>query len=115
MTPKGATYLIGALVLALGSSGVHARTGRCVLQVNGRSYLDGPCDITINDRQGSFAIGVGQRHRSKYFAYVTMEDDGAQGYWNETPDASHAHSSLGVLHRAGACWVNDTARVCAYR
>ena len=93
----------------------HASTGRCVLQVDGKKYLNGPCEITMNDKQGSFAIGVGKTHRSKYFAYVNMEDDGAHGYWNETPDASHAHSDLGILKRDGACWVNDKARVCAYK
>ena len=103
-----------ALATILVATAADARTGRCVLQVNGRSYLNGPCDISTIDRDGSFSIGTG-KHRAKYFAYVTMDTDGAEGFWNETPDASHAHSSLGMLHRAGACWVNSTAKVCAYR
>ena len=92
-----------------------AKTGRCILEVNGRSYLQGPCEITIQDKQGSFSIGAGPTHRAKYFAYVNMDDDGAHGYWNETPDASHAHADLGMLKRDGACWKNSTARVCAFR
>ena len=94
---------------------VQARTGRCVLQVKQKTYLDGPCEIGVNDDQGSFTIGVSDTHRSKYFAYVNMESDGAHGYWNETPDSNHAESSLGILKRHGACWENETARVCAYR
>ena len=103
--------------LVLGVSPTHAQTkiGQCLLKVKQRTYLRGPCEITINDKHGSFAIGVGKVHRSKYFAYVTMKDDGAHGFWNETPDASHAHSDLGLLKRDGACWRNATARVCAYK
>jgi hypothetical protein len=92
-----------------------AKAGRCVLQVEQKTYLDGPCPIKINDDQGSFTIGVSETHRSKYFAYVSVESDGAHGYWNETPDSSHAHTSLGILKRHGACWTNETARVCAYK
>lgn len=94
---------------------VHAKTGRCMIQVKQKTYLNGPCEITINDSQGSFSIGAGETHRSKYFAYVNMQDDGAHGYWNETPGSNHAHTSLGILKRDGACWKNETARVCAYK
>ena len=92
-----------------------AKTGRCVLEVKQKVYLDGACEIEINDNKGSFTIGVGKTHRSKYFAYVNVESDGVHGYWNETPDSDHAHTSLGILKRHGACWENETARVCAYR
>jgi hypothetical protein len=92
-----------------------ARTGRCVLQVKQKTYLDERCEIGSNDDRGSFTIGVGETHRSKYFAYVNMESDGAHGYWNETPESNHAETSLGILKRHGACWENKTARVCAYR
>ena len=102
-------------VLALYPTLAQARTGRCVLQVKGQTYLHGPCDIINQDNHGSFSIGVGDVRRSRYFAYVLMEDDGAHGYWNETPDASHAHTDLGRLKRDGACWRNQDARVCAYR
>jgi hypothetical protein len=94
---------------------VRAAAGRCLLQVKHKTYLDGRCEIGINDKLGSFTIGVGDTHRSKYFAYVNMEDDGAHGYWNETPASNHAETSLGILKRHGACWENASARVCAYR
>jgi hypothetical protein len=86
-----------------------------VLQVKHKTYRDGRREIGINDAQGSFTIGVSDTHRSKYFAYVNMESDGAHGYWNETPDSNHAETSLGILTRHGACWENATARDCAYR
>ncbi|OWT80382.1 MULTISPECIES: hypothetical protein [unclassified Achromobacter] len=113
--------IIPVLSLVVGIAGAvlsplaHAETGKCVLEVNKKTYLDGTCEIKINDKQGSFSIGAGDKHRSKYFAYVNIDEDGAHGYWNETPDSSHAHSDLGDLKRDGACWVNATARVCAYK
>ena len=105
--------LITLAVLA--ATPAYAKPGHCLLQVGGKTYLQGPCEVTNNDHHGSFAIGVGETHRSKYFAYVNMEDDGAHGSWNATPDSNRADTELGKLRRDGACWVNETARVCAYK
>jgi hypothetical protein len=107
--------LLCAFAVGFAPALVQAKTGRCVLKVKQKTYLDGPCEIRINNDQGSFTIGVGETHRSEYFAYVNMEIDGAHGYWNETPESNHAHTSLGILKRHGACWENETAHVCAYR
>ena len=103
------------LEVSFAPSLVHAETGRCVIQVKHKTYLSGPCEIKVNDYRGSFSVGVGETHRSRYFAYVNMEEDGFHGYWNETPDSNHAHASLGILKRDGACWKNEIARVCAYK
>jgi hypothetical protein len=107
--------LLAILGVSTGSAAAHSRPGQCLLQVRGKTFLKGSCEVTINDDRGSFAIGVGESRRAKYFAYVNMEDDGAHGYWNETPDSNHADTDLGKLKRDGACWVNKTARVCAYQ
>ena len=107
--------IVCALAAGLASVPAEAKIGRCLLEVGGRTFLDGQCEIVMEDGRGSFAIGVGATRRAKYFAYVTMEEDGAHGYWNATPDATHAHAGLGILKREGACWTNSTARVCAYR
>ena len=93
-----------------------ALTGRCVLEVDQKSYLDGPCNIEMS-RDGSFSIGAGEQSRSEFFAYVHLAPAavGATGYWNGPEAASHAHDSLGALSRDGACWVNSRARICAWR
>lgn len=114
MSGKATSIIVGALVVSLATA-AHARNGRCVLQVKQKTYLNGRCEVMMTDRRGSFAIGVGETRQSRYFTYVNMEDDGAHGYWNETPDANHAHASLSLLKRNGGCWTNRTARVCAYR
>jgi len=102
--------------LALHPGVAHAKVGGCTLQVDGRTYLDGPCNIDL-ESGGSFSIGTGNdRTRSRYFAYVAVEKDAgtAEGSWNGAdPRSTHAHSPLGALRREGACWVNERARVCA--
>ena len=103
------------IALSLPPTLAGARTGHCLLQVNGKTHLDGSCQITNQHDRGSFSVGAGGPRRSKYFAYVVMENDGAHGYWNETPDSSHAHADLGMLKRHGACWVNERAKICAYQ
>jgi hypothetical protein len=118
---KGNRSLMMKLFVAAGACFVciaqnaNAAAGECLLEINNRSYMDGPCNIVLQ-RGGSFSIGVGAR-RSKYFAYVSIdaEDGVARGYWNGEEAASHAHEELGTLVRQGACWVNSQAKVCAWR
>jgi len=112
---KSILVLLCALLLSGAPNLVAAKMGKCVLQVSHKTYLKGACNIEFTDNQGSFTIGISKTHRARYFAYINMEDDGAHAYWNETPEASHAHTSLGILKPQGDCWVNETARVCAFK
>lgn len=88
------------------------RPADCLLVVQGQELIRGRCSFTPLDSDGSFTIsGL----NGKWFAYVLVESPGrAQGYWNGTPFAGHAHTPLGALHREDACWLNDTASVCAW-
>lgn len=111
----------GLIVLAalLPSYAIARPISRCVIEVGGTVYLDGPCNFERFD-DGGFSIGTSDLppRVSPYFAYVNKDGAGsslAEGYWNEEPANTHAHTPLGQLKQAGACWVNDTARVCAYR
>ena len=113
---KAAKCLAAMTTLAFGAPvcaevGV-ARPADCVLKVNTDTVIDGPCDFTPLDVDGSFIIST---RDGQFFAYVTIVSRGvAEGHWNETPFATHAHTPLGTLIRNGACWSNDTASVCAY-
>lgn len=83
---------------------------RCRLQVDGRDYIDGPCRGSL-DRDGSFQI-----NGPAFFAIVQVEEPGlALGFWNEEPHTTHAHVSLGLLRRDGACWINEQAILCAWK
>ncbi|KXK00939.1 MAG: hypothetical protein UZ17_ACD001001993 [Acidobacteria bacterium OLB17] len=106
--------LVGAFAQA--PAGVEAaKPGRCLLVIDGKTYISGRCDIEMyNDGTGSFQI-TERRKRGAYFAQVLIDNGEALGYWNEERAATHAHASLGALTRDGACWKNDRARVCAWK
>ena len=89
-----------------------ADDGRCLIAVDGRTFLKGRCNIEIRPG-GSFTVGVGEQSRSRHFAYVNLYGDSstAQGYWN----GRDTGSDLGPLKRKGACWSNSRAKVCAWR
>ena len=107
-------------VSAIASIGpAHAEfIGTCLLDVEGSSFIDGKCGITLRP-DGSFQIRSLERDTGGvpiYFAYVNTFDAGkAAGYWNGEPFAGHAHTPLGELTQEGACWVNAHAKVCAWK
>lgn len=94
--------------------------GRCLLEVGGKKYLNGKCEISVDWSDGkitSFSIGTAltDARRSKYFAYVNEINEGMEGFWNGVGGASHAQESLGLMKRQGeACWVNSTSKVCGW-
>jgi hypothetical protein len=113
VSPAGAVCTLRAEGKCLSKS----EQGRCLLEVGGKKYLDGRCNIEISS-DGSFSVGTGDRGpASRFFAYVNKNGDGrADGSWNGIRAGSHAHDSLGPLRQEGsACWVNSTAKVCAWR
>jgi hypothetical protein len=109
--------LAGLAVVAIGVLSVipqaSASPARCLLQVDGRVYLQGRCNYEPLDGD-SFAIGTAGDGlaASPYFAYAHR----GTSYWNGTPPSSHAHDSLPDLYREGACMRNRTGstRLCAW-
>ncbi len=86
----------------------------CVIEVEGKTYLDGPCNFSP-EKDGSFSIGTGdEAHATPFFAYVNKNDDGtAEAFWNEDAGIKKAQSPLGTVRQHGACWTNARARICA--
>ena len=108
-------FLAGATAPASTKDPNVTKPGRCLLEVDGVKYISGRCNITFIEKgTGSFEIEE-IRKGGFYFAQVLIDSDGARGYWNGERAATHAHNSLGVLERDGACWTNDRARICAWR
>jgi hypothetical protein len=92
----------------------HAFEGKCFLEIDEHIYLSENCNIELQNQ--SFSIGTGDEARSRYFAFVNIGPDRiARGYWNGAAGENHAHEELGTLVRDGACWVNNRAKVCAWR
>ena len=103
--------LLAAVAPASAEIGV-GRPASCLLHVKGHEAIRGECEFTPTNRDGSFIISS---YNGKYFAYVIITQKGvADGYWNGSPYASHAHNPLGKLYREDGCWVNNLAPVCAY-
>lgn len=106
--------VLGVAGLFAGNT-VFAKPGKCMLVIDGKTYISGKCDIDMyNDGTGSFQI-TELRKKGAYFAQVLIDQGTALGYWNGTRNATHAHSSLGEMTRDGACWQNDRARICAWK
>jgi hypothetical protein len=86
--------------------------GRCLLQVAGKKYIDGVCEI-FRDPDRSLDI-QDTLNKPTYFAKVMLDGTAARGYWNEEPGATRAHTDLGDLTRDGPCWINQATRICAW-
>jgi len=103
-----------ANVVAVKGRHAAAKPGRCLLQIRGRKYINGQCDITFIEK-GTGSFEITESRKNGYFAQVLIDNDNAQGYWNGQRGATHAHSSLGELVRSGACWENKIAKICAWK
>lgn len=89
--------------------------GKCLLEVNNKTYLKGACAITL-ENDGGFSIGASETKSPTYFAIVSVTGKNVgEGYWNEEMGANHAHTALGNLVRKGACWQNQNAKICAWK
>ena len=88
------SLLASFLVTLTLENSAHAKPAKCLIQVNNVKYLDGMCNFEKLAKDG-FTIGVGENGRSKYFAYVYS----GTSYWNEDPNADHAHTPLPGMYR----------------
>jgi hypothetical protein len=104
--------------------------GKCVLKVDGKTYISGRCAYSMQ-RGGSLEINgphqvyagidypetdMGALAQSRdYFAYVDVEGRSGDGFWNADRLATHAQAHLGTLERRGACWINERAEICLWR
>jgi len=105
-------FLIVLLFATGFSSAIAQRLDKCLLEINQHKYIDGQCFFEL-EQDGSFILRDAQKNPT-YFAIVNVENNNAQGYWNEDPKATYAQTSLGKLKRKGAGWQNESAKVCAW-
>ncbi len=107
--------MLAALVASLFSTPLSAKTGKCLLQVGGHTYLKGRCDINM-EGGGDFMISTPEGVNPTYFAYVNLDKSApgtATAAWNGKDAESHAGDDLGTVTRNGACWSNAQASICA--
>jgi len=93
-----------------GKSNWRGKKGRCLLKISEKKFIDGQCWVRL-ETGGSFQI---MSLNESYIAQLLRLDGEAVGYWNETAGSTHAHATLGVMNRSGACWKNGQAEICAW-
>ena len=106
-------YALAALALITLSPTARAATAQCLIQVEGKTYVEGRCPVFL---MGSTTMvgSDGEGRFSPYFASISENPDGsAEGRWSSVPRSTHAQTDLGSLKRDGHCWVNATAKICA--
>ena len=106
----------GALLLALALAPFPARaaTEACLLQVDGKTYVNKPCNVE-READGWVRVNTGADHSNKFFAYIAPDDGAATftGWWNGSDGYRKAQTELGILTLSGDCWVNAHAKICA--
>lgn len=96
-----------AALLAPVAADAAPRRATCLLQVAGKTYINGLCTFDALGRFGFQVKGM----NGGYFAFVIY---GGGGKWNEQKGSRYARTSLGSLRRDpadAACWANEKARV----
>ena len=83
---------------------------QCRLEVEGRVYLDGVCELHTEE-DSSFQI-----FGKDYFAYASILDDGMFNVsWNASPENTHAAALLGEdFTESGHCLIGAKPRLCRW-
>lgn len=107
------TAVLAAAMMMIAAS-AHAKDARCLLKVDGKTWISGTCDFQdLGMGDGSFMI----TGKNDHFAYANWDGERMRGSWNGPQKASRAHEELGPMSRDKrdkACWINDNARICAW-
>jgi len=108
-------FFAALLAAMVAGSAAHARDVECLLEVDGKKFIDGVCDMTPGEK-GSFQIMEMRGGKVEYFAQVDIDAPGhGAGFWNAVRGANHARSPLGDLVASRGCWTNTHARICAWK
>lgn len=113
MVRNNIPFYIAAGFCVFMTSAADARSAKCLLEVDGQTYIDGLCNFELlSGGTGDFRI---TRPDGRYFAYLYIKENGiGRGHWNGALGENRAHDPLGALRRDGACWTNTTTKLCAW-
>lgn len=107
----GFLSLAMAMLLVANQARAVSAIGKCYLRVHRKTYIDGRCRI---ERGIDGAYTISSLTNEYLFATIFIpEGNVAEGNWTGTRIGSLAER-FDTLHRHGACWVSDSAKVCAY-
>lgn len=127
--------VIGAVATILDNP-ASAKSAKCLLIVDGKTYINGYCDFQFGGRNGSFSfddkklrlecsffdLGPGQCSgaatrvvRKGTFGGLRIERPGVgQMYWNAGASRKGSDVIQEPLYRNGACWENARVKLCAW-
>lgn len=104
-------FLLGGFLLTalLPCSTATARPAECLVVIEGRNLMDGPCDFQ-SEAGGDFTVTQGSRT-----AKVTVDPGSREGraFFQDT-SPRNPQSLVWDVRRQGACWVDGTSRICAW-
>ena len=93
------------------------RHGHCLLVIDGKTRIDGPCKYSLRfyqDERAYFEAAKSDK-RTNTFAYLDFDDasrSAGERLWNGEDRAPRATVPLGRLTHHGACWINPTSKLC---
>ena len=86
------------------------REAKCLVIEDGTRFVDGICEFTPSERDGSFHF---KTYNGQFWGHLYVVSKGVgEVFWNGEPYASHAHNSQFDLIRNEACWVNERSSFC---
>jgi hypothetical protein len=100
--------LAGAFLLP---QAAEARPADCLVVLEGRTYIDGPCEYE-SFPEGHFIVTLDRRSAK------VMVDIGfrvGHALYEDTAPANPEARLIGDVHREGSCWINRVGRVCAWQ
>ena len=87
---------------------------RCQLNISGETVVDSRrCNY---DKVGKrFTLSAQSANKKYVYTIALVLNDNKTGSGSLSGGNSAKTRDLGVLNRAGACWVNDTVKICAWQ
>jgi hypothetical protein len=113
----GCLFLVASLAPA--AAGWETIEAKCLLEVGGERFVDGPCRIEIftdpaepgglDWNVGTFSFEIREQGELVYFAFVEpVGNNRAAAWWSEERGQSQSSKDpQGVMVREGACWVGN--------
>lgn len=98
-----------ALAAFTSATGVQASPAKCLMIINGRTLIDGPCEFD-REPNGSFRL-----ESTTHIGHVMVNrGDTGEGSWTTKPEVRSNFRNTSTLRRKGACWTGDNATFCAW-
>ena len=104
---------LAALVFLAGMGCAAARPARCLVEVDGKALISGPCNFDPLDRAGSFKLSLDNGAEAE----VRIDGKNATATVRSSPQADA--TPLGAVDHDGGCWTslgdgNRKIEICAF-